>query len=84
MRVKGATIQRFALGAALIAALAWNLVHAAEVRGVRVATGATGTRAEIALDSAVDYKLIRLHAPERLAVLAATAPAAQWFSRSVP
>ena len=68
MRVKGDTVQKFALGAALLAALAWNLSHAAEVAGVELATGATGTRAEILLDRASTYTLIRLKAPERLAV----------------
>jgi len=68
MREKGATVQRLALGAALLVALGWNLAHAAEVQGVRVSAGATGTRADIALDGAADFHLIRLHDPERLAV----------------
>lgn len=68
MRVKGATVQKFMLGAALLAGLAWNLAHAAEIRAVRVDTGATGTRAEIALDRSAEYKVLRLKSPERLAV----------------
>ena len=40
------------LGAALLAALAWNLVQASEIKGLQLDSGATGTRAEIALDQA--------------------------------
>lgn len=68
MRVKGATVQKLMLGAALLAGLAWNLTHAAEIRAVRVDTGATGTRAEIALDAAAEFKVLRLRSPERLAI----------------
>lgn len=69
MRVKTDRLQKFLLGAALIAALGWNLAHAAEVRGVQVAQGPAGTRAEIVLDSAAtDYRLISLASPERLVV----------------
>nr|WP_189454807.1 N-acetylmuramoyl-L-alanine amidase [Lysobacter bugurensis] len=56
------------LGAALIAGLAWNLTHAAEIRGVRVDAGATGTRAEITLDRSAEFKVLRLQSPDRLAV----------------
>src|SRR5690606_6677836 len=41
---------------------------AGELRGVTVDTGATGTRAEIQLDREVEYRLIPLSSPERLAV----------------
>lgn len=68
MRVKGATVQRLMLGAALMAALAWNLSHAAEVEAVRLGTGATGTRAEIALDAPGEFKALRLKSPDRLAI----------------
>ena len=69
MRVKADTVQKVLLGAALLAALAWNLAQAAEVRAVQLSRGATGTRAEIALDSApADYRLIRLAGPDRLVV----------------
>ncbi|WP_240318644.1 N-acetylmuramoyl-L-alanine amidase [Lysobacter sp. TY2-98] len=62
-------MQKVLLGAALIAALAWNLAQAAEVRSVQLSRGATGTRAEIALDGApADYRLIRLAGPDRLVV----------------
>jgi N-acetylmuramoyl-L-alanine amidase len=68
MRVKGATVQKFMLGAALLAGLAWNLTHAAEIRAVRVDTGATGTRAEIALDRSAEFNVLRLKSPDRLAI----------------
>src|SRR5262245_57644562 len=68
MRVSGATVQKLLLGMALLSALAWNLAHASEINGLRLSTGATGTRAEIALDQSADYKLIRLSTPERLVV----------------
>jgi len=68
MRVKGATLQKFLLGLALLSALAWNLVHASEINGLHLSAGATGTRAEIALDSATDFNVIRLAGPDRLVV----------------
>lgn len=73
MRVSGTTVQKFVLGMALLSALAWNLARAGEIRGLNVRTGATGTRAEITLDEPVEFRLLRLTAPDRLAVdLAAT------------
>ncbi|KRA74808.1 N-acetylmuramoyl-L-alanine amidase [Lysobacter sp. Root667] len=68
MRVKGATVQKFLLGMALLAALAWNLAQASEIKGLELGTGATGTRAEIALDRGTEFKLISLKGPDRLAV----------------
>lgn len=68
MRAKGTTLQKFLLGTALLSALAWNLVQASEIEGVRVDSGATGTRAEIALDREGDYTVISLKAPDRLVV----------------
>lgn len=69
MRVKADTVQKLALGMALLAALVWNLAQAAEIRAVQVRQGATGTRAEIELDAIpTDYRLIRLAAPDRLVV----------------
>ncbi|WP_186760964.1 AMIN domain-containing protein, partial [Vulcaniibacterium thermophilum] len=59
-------MERLLLGAALLAALVWNLAQAAEIRDVRLATGATGTRAEIALDAAARYSVLRLANPDRL------------------
>ncbi|RDZ28858.1 N-acetylmuramoyl-L-alanine amidase [Lysobacter silvisoli] len=68
MRVKAVTVQKFLLGLALLAALAWNLAHASEIKGLQLGTGATGTRAEIALDRGTEFKLISLKGPDRLAV----------------
>ncbi|MGH8074730.1 MAG: N-acetylmuramoyl-L-alanine amidase [Lysobacter sp.] len=68
MRAKGATFQKFLLGAALLSALIWNLAHASEVEGVHLSTGATGTRAEIALDKSAEFKIISLAGPDRLVV----------------
>jgi N-acetylmuramoyl-L-alanine amidase len=68
MRVTGATIQKFLLGMALLSALAWNLAHASEINGLRVNSGATGTRAEIGLDQSAEFKVIRLSGPDRLVV----------------
>ena len=68
MRVKGATIQNVLLGLALLLGVLWNLAYAGEIRDVRVAAGATGTRAEIRLDGAGDYQVISLANPDRLVV----------------
>ena len=68
MRVKGASIQQFLLGMALLAAVCWNLAHAGELRGLQLATGPTGTRAELRMDSEAGYQLISLAGPDRLVV----------------
>jgi N-acetylmuramoyl-L-alanine amidase len=68
MRVKGATIQQFLLATALLAGVCWNLAHAGELRGVRVDSGATGTRAELRLDREVPFDVISLSSPDRLVV----------------
>lgn len=68
MRVRGITLQQVLLGAALLAALCWNLAHASEIKGLQLDTGATGTRAEVELDSQADYKVISLAGPDRLVV----------------
>ena len=68
MRVKGATLQQFLLGAALLSALAWNLARAGEISGLALEQGATGTRAELLLDGPVDYSTLSLSAPDRLVV----------------
>jgi N-acetylmuramoyl-L-alanine amidase len=68
MRTKGIPIQQLLLALALLAGVCWNLARAGELRGVTVDTGATGTRAEIQLDREVEYRLIPLSSPERLAV----------------
>jgi len=68
MRVKGASIQQILLGMALLAAVCWNLAHAGELRGLQLATGPTGTRAELRMDSEAGYQLISLAGPDRLVV----------------
>ncbi|MDQ3617404.1 MAG: N-acetylmuramoyl-L-alanine amidase [Pseudomonadota bacterium] len=68
MRVNGSTVQRYLLGLALLAALAWNLAYASEIKGLQLSSGATGTRAEIALDREAEFKIIRLSGPDRLVV----------------
>ncbi len=68
MRARGLQIQQWLLGAALFAALVWNLVHAAEIQGVEVATGPTGTRAELQLDRTAAFQVIALGDPDRLVV----------------
>ena len=62
MRVKGATVQKCCSALALLVALAWNLAHASEIKGLELSEGATGTRAELALDGA---RRIQGHQPRR-------------------
>jgi N-acetylmuramoyl-L-alanine amidase len=68
MRVKGTTIQQCLMGFALLAALAWNLAHAGELRQLQLASGATGTRAELRLDRETGFNVIPLANPDRLVV----------------
>jgi len=67
-------------GLALVAALCWNLACAADIQGVRVSIGPTGTRADIQLNTptANNYRLLRLTNPHRLAV---DFPASQFSPR---
>lgn len=91
MRIRGINFQQILLGLALIAALFWNLVHASEINGLRVSVGPTGTRAEVQLNTQVEYKVITLSNPDRLVIdipdskLAASlkAPAGAGVIRSV-
>ncbi len=69
MHVYGINLQKALLGAALgAAALCVNLANASEIKGLRLDTGATGTRAELLLDREGQYKLIDLRNPDRLVV----------------
>jgi N-acetylmuramoyl-L-alanine amidase len=68
MRIKGATVQQWMLGAALIFALCWNIAHASEIKGLSVREGATGTRAELLLDTPGSYSTLTLAGPDRLVV----------------
>ncbi|MGJ4804254.1 N-acetylmuramoyl-L-alanine amidase [Luteimonas sp. SDU82] len=68
MRTRGINVQQILLAAALLAALLWNLAHAAEIRAIELNTGATGTRAELGVDREAEYRLITLANPDRLVV----------------
>ncbi|MDH7452476.1 N-acetylmuramoyl-L-alanine amidase [Luteimonas composti] len=68
MRTRGINVQQVLLAAALLAALLWNLAHAAEIRGIELQTGPTGTRAELRVDGEAEYRLISLANPDRLVV----------------
>ncbi|MCD9029965.1 N-acetylmuramoyl-L-alanine amidase [Luteimonas sp. BDR2-5] len=56
------------LAIALVAALCWNLAYGAELRGVDLGTGPTGTRAELKLDARAEFSVISLADPHRLVV----------------
>lgn len=68
MRIRGTPLSRAVLAIILIAALCCGMVSAAELRGVEVRTGATGTRAELRLDAKAEYSVISLANPDRLVV----------------
>ncbi|MFD0726847.1 N-acetylmuramoyl-L-alanine amidase [Lysobacter brunescens] len=68
MRIKGTTIQQIILGLALLVALCWNLAQANEIKGLHLADGPAGTRAELQLQSQVAFRTMRLSAPERFVV----------------
>jgi N-acetylmuramoyl-L-alanine amidase len=60
---------RRALAAALLGlSCVLGAANANEIKGLRVDSGATGTRAELLLESAADYRLISLSGPDRLVV----------------
>ena len=77
MRVRGLHLQQVLLGAALLAALLWNLAKAAEIKDLRLTAGPTGTRAELALDARAEFKL---SAP---ALNATMAPDTRTFTYSI-
>lgn len=68
MRVQSATFRNFLLGLALPMALVWNGAHASEIKALQLTSGATGTRAEIALDKAGEFTVISLAGPDRLVI----------------
>ncbi|MFZ5639033.1 MAG: N-acetylmuramoyl-L-alanine amidase [Pseudomonadota bacterium] len=77
MRVKGTTVQQVILGAALLAALCWNLAQANEIRDLQLIEGAGGTRAELHLQGDVAFRTLSLPNPDRFVVdLPETVPAA--------
>lgn len=79
MRVRGITLQQVLLGAALLAALCWNLAQASEIKGLQLDTGATGTRAELELAGQAEYKVIALANPDRLVLDVADSDLARGF-----
>ncbi|WP_337244916.1 N-acetylmuramoyl-L-alanine amidase [Luteimonas sp. gir] len=68
MRIRGINLSQALLALALLAALCWNLAYGAELRGVDLQTGATGTRAELRLDGKAEFSVISLANPDRLVV----------------
>ena len=68
MRARGTTIQQIILGLALVAALCWNLAQAAEIKGIQLSSGATGTRAELSLPEGATWRTLTLTGPDRLVV----------------
>ncbi|MGY1409728.1 N-acetylmuramoyl-L-alanine amidase [Luteimonas sp. A611] len=68
MRTRRINVQQIVLAAALLAALLWNLTHAAEIRAIELHAGPTGTRAELQVDGEAEYRLISLANPDRLVV----------------
>ena len=75
MRAKWTTIQQIVLGFALLLALCWNLAQANEIKGLLLSDSATGTRAELQLQSGVAFRTMTLFNPDRFVVdLPDTAP----------
>lgn len=68
MRASRASFRNVLLCLALPSALAAGAANASEIKGLHLSSGATGTRAEIALDAAAEFKVIRLAGPDRLVV----------------
>lgn len=67
MRLLGNLRDRVVPAAVLLAAFACGSANASEIKQLRIEVGATGTRAELHLDKAGEYRLIPLSNPERLA-----------------
>ena len=68
MRATASPVLSFLLGVALLPALALSPANASEIKGLQLSSGATGTRAEIALDAASEFRVISLKGPDRLAI----------------
>ena len=66
MRARGLRFDQLLLGLMLLLDLCWNLAEAREVKSVAIRDSATGTRAEIFLDSRAEYRVIPLSNPDRL------------------
>ncbi|MDQ3289147.1 MAG: N-acetylmuramoyl-L-alanine amidase [Pseudomonadota bacterium] len=52
----------------LVGGLLCSASQAAEIKGLEISNGATGTRAEIVLDAPGEFKVIRLQGPDRLVI----------------
>ena len=68
MRNTATSLWRIFGGVMLSVVLLVPQAFAKEIKGLTVATGATGTRAEILLDVPADYALLSLSGPDRLVV----------------
>ncbi|QOY61950.1 N-acetylmuramoyl-L-alanine amidase [Lysobacter sp. H21R4] len=68
MRVQSPSLCRLLLGSTLIVACVGAVAHSSEIKGLQLNAGATGTRAEIALDAPGEFKVISLAGPDRLVI----------------
>ncbi|MFP7721232.1 N-acetylmuramoyl-L-alanine amidase [Lysobacter sp. A3-1-A15] len=68
MRSKATSLRPVFPAIALFMALAWAPANAGEIKDLQLSSGATGTRAEIALDSTTEFRVISLKGPDRLAI----------------
>lgn len=68
MRVRSARIQEILLGLALLAGLVWNFAKASEINDLQLRSGPTGTRAELALATGAEFRVISLSNPDRLVI----------------
>src|SRR5690606_3448591 len=68
MRSVSTTLRRCLGGAMLLLVVGLSPAFAKEIKGLRVDTGPTGTRAEILLDTPAAYSLLTLQGPDRLVV----------------
>lgn len=68
MHIKATPGQQILLGLTLLSALCCNLAQAAEIKGLRLSDGATGTRAELEVNGEVAFKTLSLTGPDRFVV----------------
>ena len=68
MRVKTTSLRRLLLCTTLISTCVGISVSASEIKGLHLNSGATGTRAEIVLDTAGEFNVISLSSPDRLVI----------------
>ena len=84
MRARGTRLQEVLLGLALLAGLVWNFARASEINDLRLETGPTGTRAELALAAPAEFKVISLANPDRLVIDLPGATLARGFALPAP